>query len=284
MQIGLFSDTITGTSPEEIAARTRELGVEAVQLRLDWPGLDLAGAAADRARVRRAYQAAGVEIAALAAYTNLLHPDPERRAANRRHVEAAIDAASELGTRMVVTETGTYDATDGWGDHPHNGTPEAWAELLEVTGRLVRRCEREGAILAYEPYVNTVLSRSALAGQLAREVSSPALGFVLDVAGLLTPETLARNGEICAAALTDLGDRLVLVHADDVRYEGETARWLPLGWGETDAEALLGGLLRTGYAGAVIIEHLSESLVPEALAFCRDRLGRLGKEVLGTVG
>lgn len=71
MRLGVFSNTISGSSPEEVAECSRAAGVEAVQLRLEWLGLDVEGRAADRVRVRRAYEAAGIEVAAVAAYTNL---------------------------------------------------------------------------------------------------------------------------------------------------------------------------------------------------------------------
>ncbi len=56
MKLGVFSNTVGGGSPEQVAERSRHLGIEAVQLRLEWPGLDLLVSAVDRARVRRAYE------------------------------------------------------------------------------------------------------------------------------------------------------------------------------------------------------------------------------------
>lgn len=272
MKLGVFSETVHAGSPEEVAVRTRALGVEAVQLRAKWEGLDLAGSRAERARVRRAYEQAGVTVAALAAYTNLLDPLPARRRANQEQLEHIIGVAAELGTRIVVTETGSYDPASSWNDHPHNHTPAAWTELVEVTGRLVRHCEREGIVLAYEPYVNSVLDSAAAAQRLAEEIGSPALSFVFDPAGLTTAATIGRNRIITLEALALLRGRVALAHADDVRYEDGTARWLPLGWGDLDAAAVFEGLTATGFEGALIIEHLAESLVPQALAFCRSRL------------
>ena len=39
--LGVFSNTIGGATPEDVATRTAQAGVETVQLRLEWPGLDL---------------------------------------------------------------------------------------------------------------------------------------------------------------------------------------------------------------------------------------------------
>lgn len=272
IQIGVFSDTIGGDTPEAVAARTRALGAETVQLRTEWSGLDLLGLVADRERVRRAYKEAGVAVAALAGYTNLLDPIPARREANRAYLERLIGVAHDLGTSVVVTETGSYDPASSWNDHPRNHTAEAWAELVDVTGALIALCEREGVILAYEPYVNSVLDSARAARRLADEVDSPRLAFVLDSAGLMTPETLTRNRDVTVEALDLLRGRIALAHADDVRYEGSAARWLPLGWGDLDADAVLGGLSAAGFDGALIVEHLAETQVPEALAFCRERL------------
>jgi sugar phosphate isomerase/epimerase len=274
MKLGVFSDTIGGGSPEEVAERTRALGVETVQLRLDWPGLSVLDSAADRAQLRRAYESVGLEIAALAGYTNLLDPRSDRRQANRQRFEQVIRIAPELGTRLVVTETGTYDPLGKGNDDPHNHTPEAWAEFVEVTAQMTHLCEREGVTLAYEPYFATVLGSARDAQRLTQELASSALAFVLDSAGLMTPATLSHNRAITAEAVELLRGHIALAHADDVRYDGDKARWLPLGWGDLDADAFLDGLVRTGYDGAVIIEFLEESQVTEALTFCRERLSR----------
>ncbi|MGH2344293.1 MAG: sugar phosphate isomerase/epimerase family protein [Chloroflexota bacterium] len=272
MRVGVFSNSISGGSPEEVAERSRAAGVEAVQLRLEWPGLDVEGRAADRARLRRAYEAAGIEVAALAAYTNLFDPRLERRRANRARLEHLIQITPEFGASIIVTETGSYNPDDSWSDHARNHTPEAWEDLLAVTDHLVRCCEQAGVVLAYEPYVNTALSSAAEARRLADDIGSSALAFVFDGAGLVTPQTLPNNKTITEEALALLRGRIALAHADDVRYEDGKARWLPLGWGALDAAAVFTGLLTVGFVGALIVEHLAESLVPEALAFCREQL------------
>lgn len=273
MKLGVFSNTVAGDSPERMAQRSRDLGIEAVQLRLEWPRLDLLVSAVDRARVRRAYESVGIEIAALAAYTNLMAPDPETRRRNHVWFSDVARVAPELGTRLVVTESGSYHPTDTWQDHPTNHTPQAQEELAEVVAPLVELCEGEGVTLALEPYVANVLASAVQAAQLAATLGSPALGFVLDTAGLVTPETLPRNAEVTTEALAALAGRIVLAHADDVRYdEAGQAAWLPLGWGDLDADAFLRDLAHSGFQGALIVEHLAEALVPQALTFCRERL------------
>jgi sugar phosphate isomerase/epimerase len=270
MKVGAFSDAIHADTPEDVALRSRAAGMEVVQLRMEWPGLDLLGSAGDRARIRRAYAGAGMEIAALAGYSNILHPEPARRQAALERLERLICLAPELGADLVVTEAGTFDAVDAWASHPHNQTADAWRQLVEVTAWLVTRCEREGVRLAYEPYVATVLSGAHAAHRLSAEIGSPALCFVFDGAGLVTPETLPDNRKITAEACQILAGQIALAHADDVRYEAGRARWLPLGWGDLDAPAVFSGLAGAGFAGALIVEHVSEDLLPAAIAFCKE--------------
>ena len=92
----------------------------------------------------------------------------------------------------------------------------------------------------------------------------------------MTPQTLADNAHITAEAADLLKGRIALAHADDVRYEDNAARWLPLGWGDLDAEAVFAGLAAVGFDGALIVEHLAEALVPQALAFCREQIRASG--------
>jgi sugar phosphate isomerase/epimerase len=272
IRVGAFSDAVRGATPEEVARRSAMAGMEAVQIRTQWPGLDLLGTGKDRARVRRAYTETGIEIAALAAYTNLLTPDVEGRRAAHAQLELVIRLAPEFGTDLVVTETGTFDPDDAWADHPHNHTVDAWMQLVEVTQRLTMLCEREGVRLAYEPYVATVLHSARAARRLADEVASSALWFVFDGAGLTTAQTLRDNSAITAEACELLAGRFALAHADDVRYENGRARWLPLGWGELDTNAVFAGLARAGFDGALIVEHVREDLLPEAVDFCKRRI------------
>ena len=272
VRVGVFSDAIGGRAPEDVAERTRRAGADAVQVRLTWPGLDLLGSATDRARVRRAYERSGVEIAAIAAYVNIFDANPDRRHANRSYLADAIRIAPELGTPLVVTESGSYNPLDAWGDHPHNHSDAAWADLVAITRDLTALCAREGAQLVYEPYVNSVLDSARAARRLADEIGSPALAFVLDPAGLTTAETIGRNAAITREAFALLDGHIALVHADDVRYEAGRARWLPLGWGSLDAGTVVDGVAASGYDGAIIVEHLAEELVPEATRFVRERL------------
>ena len=109
MQLGIFSDVISGRDPEEIAARTRAFGFECVQLRLTMPGVDLTAEGitkADATRVRRAFEREAVAVGGLAAYANLTHPDPDRRRRNVAGFQNRIRWARAFGT-TVVTETGT---------------------------------------------------------------------------------------------------------------------------------------------------------------------------------
>jgi len=196
----------------------------------------------------------------------------ERRRQTHERMEQLIRLAPELGVDLVVTEAGTFNPHDHWADHPFNRTSQAWTELVEVTGRLVHLCEQQGVRLAFEPYVETVLYSADAARRLAHEIGSAALAFVFDAAGLMPPGTMSVNREVTMEACAALGDRIALAHADDVRYEDGRARWLPLGWGDLDAGAVFAGLAGAGFDGALIVEHVAEDLLPDALAFCRGRL------------
>lgn len=120
MRIGVLTDALERLSLEEAAAWCAEAGIDAVELGVGGyspaPHAALASLARDRAERERllgTLREAGLELAALNASGNPLHPD---RAVGERHgaeLRGAIELARRLGVERVVAMSGCPAAPGG---------------------------------------------------------------------------------------------------------------------------------------------------------------------------
>jgi sugar phosphate isomerase/epimerase len=275
MRASIFSNVITGRTPAEAAAKTRSLGLSSVQFVPAYVnvgfGFDQAVAGSDDfAEWAEAYRQEDIEICGVAGYVNLLHPDKDRQ---RRNIEALKDflrRMAVLGTRYISTETGSYATTSDWDFDPQNRTLEAWDELRRVTEELVDVAAAEDAVILYEPYIVNVCHTPELGAKFVREFDSPHLAMLMD------PTNWFENELVRAEVVQDVIRRgfeaerglFRLAHAKDVAppEPGSPKPALPgPGKGILDYATYVTLLREHEYDGPLVIEHLTEEKVPEAL-------------------
>src|SRR3954454_11470913 len=99
LKLGFSAWAMRELPVEQQIAIVREAGYASICLVSDprFASLDaLTVDAAERRRIRRLLNEAGLELSALAAHASLLEPDEAARAANRKRIEATIDLAVDL--------------------------------------------------------------------------------------------------------------------------------------------------------------------------------------------
>ena len=263
---GVFARTYAHRDLAELFGRIRADGFAAVQFNLSCAGLSPLPAdlpAGLPGRVRRAADAAGVDLCALSGTYNMAHPDPGRRAADRIGFANVVRAATDMGVPLVTLCTGSRDPADMWRAHLDNGTPDAWSDLRGELDFALDHADRAGLRLGVEPEPGNVVSDAAVARSLLDEVGNECLGIVLDAANLLPPEALPRQASIVAEACALLGQRLFLVHAKDVDAAG---RVVPAGRGAVDLPAFVAAVRRTGYDGPLVGHNFAEHEAPGVAA------------------
>ena len=281
MHLGIFSNVVNGDSPEEVAAKTRGYGLQAVQFIPAASGIgfgfDKPALGDDFPRWASAYRNEGVEIAGVGGYMNLLHPDPQKRAAT---IETFKDflrrMRPELGTRLISTETGTYATSSDWDADPRNRTDAAWDDLRRVSEDLVRVAEREDVVILYEPYIVNVAYSPDLGARIVREIDSPHLRLLMDptnwfeVASLDAVRAAIEHGFEIERGL------FLLAHAKDVTHPTTDPRKPDLpaaGQGLLDYATYIRLLREHGYDGALVIEHLTEEEIPATVSYVERYLG-----------
>lgn len=279
MKLGIFSDVISGKDPEEMAAKTRALGFQTVQLRLNTPDVDLSPQGIterDAARVRRAYEGEGISICALAAYTNLTHPDPERRKQNVDGFKNRLRWARAFGTTVAATETGTFNRDSEWEADPFNDSDAAWQEFLGILAPCVRVAEEHEVEIALEAYVENVMNTAARARAAVTHFGARRVRLVMDPNNYFTPALLEQQPEVLRDVFAQVGEYIALAHAKDVQpVPGQRKCALPrAGTGVLDWPLFVQLLRGTGFDGALVIEHLKEHEAPETRDFVLQQLSK----------
>jgi sugar phosphate isomerase/epimerase len=114
MRIGVYSDSLPELDRLQFFAWCAERGIRDVELGVGawgpWPRphLDLATivSQSERDRLKGELGEFGLRLAAVNAAGNLLHPDPDRRADAQARFEAALDLATALGVKRLITMSG----------------------------------------------------------------------------------------------------------------------------------------------------------------------------------
>ncbi len=206
-------------------------------------GLDaLTADTAERKRIRRLLDDAGLELSAVCGHATQLDPDPEKRAANAERIRATIDLAADLagpeGPPCVVSM--------GY------GTPETYEQdrelIAERFGELAEYAVKRGIVIALEPHVGQAFDQPEKVVWLMDRINSPGYRANLDNSHF---ECMGR----------DLDEYLPLLIPYSVHTELKDQRgiypnheYLVPGEGDFDYARYLSAMQKAGYSGYVTIE------------------------------
>ncbi|HTT70927.1 MAG TPA: sugar phosphate isomerase/epimerase [Anaeromyxobacteraceae bacterium] len=275
MKLGIFAKIFAGTAPREVLATVRRAGYRAVQYNLACSGLGPLPEAVrgeDADAVAAAAALAGVEISAVSATYNMVHPDPRQRRRGREGFAAVAGAAGRLGCRLLTVCTGSLDPGDQWRYHPDNAGGAAWRELCLECERLVTLAEAYDLCIGVEPELANVVDTPRRARALLEEMGSDRIRIVLDPANLFQLASPPQARQLVEAAVDLLGDRIALAHAKDRDAQG---RVTAVGGGVVDFRHYLKALSRAGYRGSLVAHGFPEARAVEVAAFLSAELEAL---------
>jgi 4-hydroxyphenylpyruvate dioxygenase len=222
----------------------REAGYASMAL-VSGPGFGvdaLQADAAERKRIRRLLDDAGLELSAVCGHASQLEPDPEKRAANADRIRATVDLAADLaessGPPCVVSM--------GY------GTPETYEQdrelLAERFAELAQHAVSRGVVIALEPHVGQAFDQPEKIVWLMDRIDSPGYRLNLDNSHF---ECLGR----------DLDEYIPLLMPYTVHTELKDQRglwpnheFLVPGEGDFDYARYLSAMDAAGYDGCVTIE------------------------------
>lgn len=298
ISVGIFNGYYPYDLDESIK-RIKADGFTCVQLDLSFKGMDLGpeDLTVEKChKIRDAFRDANIPIVAISAYTNLVSPDPVKKAKNIAYVKTLLRFARDLGTPYVISETGTYDTESDWVYHEKNGTEEAFQEIAAVIKDLAVHAHEHNAVFLIENYVNNIIGSVDQVLRLFKVVDHPGLGLLLDPTNYFTSENINdMDGEL-NRIFNALGDRIKIAHAKDCKPAEDTSEKhadidadeahtfrgagdieLPApGLGMLNYDLYLKLLAEKHPNIPIIIEHLEEPDIPRAKAFLDGKLKKAG--------
>ncbi|WP_053352853.1 MULTISPECIES: sugar phosphate isomerase/epimerase family protein [Leucobacter] len=302
IQIGIFS----GYFPydlETTAQKIQELGLNAVQLDLHFKDIDLSSGQITKEKAKRVqdtFRDHDAPICAISGYTNIVHPDLDKRRSNVERLKEIIRSARDFGTPYVISESGTFNAESEWDHDPHNRSEDAYEQVRSVLTELAQEAWDHGATFLLETYVNNVVGSVRETSRVFNDINHPGLELLMDPTNYFDASNIDDQAGVLNEVFDTLGDRVRIAHAKDVKRAGDDKSEKHADIGDDDALAShtfrgvgeielpaagLGSLDYDLYVRRLsernpnvplIIEHLDESDVPRAKEFLREVLKRQG--------
>lgn len=298
LSVGIFTGYYPYTLDETIR-RIKASDFNCVQLDVSFKDCDAIKGQLTREKaieIRNKLRDANLPVVAVSAYTNFIHPDPAKRAANIAYFKMMMDFAHDLGCTYVASETGTYNEESDWVWDDRNADEAVYQETLAIIKDLVAYGAERGVTFLVENYVNNVIGSVEQVERLFADVNSPYLGLICDPTNYFTQKNignmdaelekifdrLAPYMKIAHAKDCKLTDDLSEKHADIDADESHTFRGsggveLPAaGLGVLNYELYLKLLAKHHPNIPLIIEHLDEGDIPRAKAFVDGVLKKVG--------
>jgi len=270
--VALLTDALAHRSLGEVEAWCAERGIEALEI----------GVGGYSPAPHVAALPAGLEVVALNASGNPLHPDPAIARAHDAALRIALELAAEHGTPRVVAMSGCPGhgsrpvfAGGAWLPDMEGLWDEQWPQIARYWEQLSAWAPG-GVDICLELHPGTSIYNPASFARLA-EVTGENVKVNLDPSHFwwqgIDPVTAVRA---LAGRIGFVHGKDTLIHPDrvalhgvlDFRWPGAEMPWhfCAVGRGRPAAQwrALFGALAEAGYRGPVSIEHEDPDLSPEA--------------------
>ncbi|MEK5238751.1 sugar phosphate isomerase/epimerase [Paenibacillus sp. FSL L8-0470] len=218
-----------------------------------------------------AFRQAGVRIAVLGCYVNIIDPDPGKRAQALDDFSTHLRLARDFGASLVGTETGSV----GKGYTTDNFTEEAFQEVVVSVKAMVAEAERFGVTVGIEAGQNHPLHSAKLTRRLLDLIPSNNLQIILDCANLMSPDNYRQQEGVITEALELLGDRIAVIHLKDFTVEDGRIVIVPVGQGQLQFAPILHYMKYNRPHIQGLLESTSEPHLRESVDF----LQRLYSEV-----
>ena len=266
MELGIFETVFARPTLEETLDAIAAAGFTTIQWDYATAGIGSMPTAIPTSLpddIRRATDERGITIAAVGGTYNMIHPDPDTRAAGLASLRAIAASAATLGTDIITLSTGTRDAANMWRRHPDNDTPEAWADLIAALTEALAIADEHDVVLAFEPEPANVAKNARKARELLDQMGHSRLRICFDAANIAASDLDRDPGVVIDEAFALLGEEIVIAHGKDITKEGT---FCPAGTGIVPWPHVVRGFTEVGYTGPLILHSLSEGDIATARA------------------
>jgi sugar phosphate isomerase/epimerase len=298
----LLPGIFTGYYPytiDEVIRKIKAADFSCVQLDVSFKDCDAAKEPLTKQKanmIRDKFRDANLPIIAVSAYTNLVHPDPEKRKTNIAYIKTMMERAPDLGCPYVASETGTYNRDSDWVWHDDNASESAYQEACEVIYDITRFAREAGAVFIVENYVNNVIGSVDQVLRLFKDINLPNIRLICDPTNYFDDSNIGDVDGQLRRIFDALSDKMVIAHAKDCKraasaeekhaaidadeshtFRGSGAVELPAaGLGILNYDLYVKLLARDHPNIPLIIEHVDEGDIARAHEFVKATLKRQG--------
>jgi len=279
MRIGIRGHDLGMNTPEKFAQSVVDAKLESLQLVLPKAIIfdsEIAPILNDEltTTVKTQLDEKGIKVAMMGAYFNPIHSNKELVAKTVRNFKNHLKKAEFFGTKLVGTETGSYN-DDEWTWHENNDSEEAFGEVLQVFREILPIAEETGTYLTIEPAYHHVISTPSRLKRLVDELNSPNVRVIFDLFNLLHKGNTHEQRQLIDEMVEFFNDKIMIVHAKDFILEaGELVQVAP-GKGDLDYLYLIQKLQTLQTTPDIILE----GVIGEDIAFSRAFLATLLKQI-----
>lgn len=298
INVGIFTGYYPYTIDETIG-KIKQSGFNCVQLDVSFKDCDATKETLTKEKanlIRDKFRDANLQIIAVSAYTNLIHPDKEKRAQNIAYIKSMMSRAIDLGCPYVCSETGTYNTESDWVWDDYNATESAYQEVCEVIWDITTYAQKVGAHFLVENYVNNVIGSVDQVQRLFKDVNLPNIGLICDPTNYYNDDNIDHVDLQLRRIFDALSDNMRIAHAKDCKraesmeekhatidadeshtFRGSGAVELPAaGLGVLNYDYYLKLLAKDHPNMPLIIEHLDEGDIERAKKYVDSSLKRQG--------
>jgi L-ribulose-5-phosphate 3-epimerase len=266
-----FPPKADGSAPSQVEAiaAAKALGYDCIELTVEGSGgLTPATGQADAALIRKAADAAGIELltvaSGLAWGQSPTDPDPAVRAAAIENARRSLEICSALGARALLYLPGMVSAcfVPGYAPQPYE---ESLARARDAVRAILPTAERLKVKIAVENVWNRFLLGPVEMRDFIDGFGSEWVGSYFDTGNVMLyghPEDWVRT----------LGKRIAAVHMKDFRRNvGNLDGFVDLLSGDVDFPAVMAAFKETGCSGPFTAEYVPgrEGAAEKAIAALR---------------
>jgi sugar phosphate isomerase/epimerase len=224
--------------------------------------------------IRDAFAKADLVIAEVAAWRNVVPPEPEVRKAARAFVCDRLALADEVGARCAVTYIGSMGPDSDYEPHPDNLSQKGFDACVQCAREIIDTVKPKRAKFCLEMMQWELPDSPEILLELIKAVDRPAFAAHLDPVNLIvSPRQYYDTGALLRRCFELVGPWIVSAHAKDITMGTKACLHLDEvipGRGMLDYRTYLSQLDDKDIP--IMLEHLDDADYPEA----RDHLKSVG--------
>ena len=233
--------------------------------------------------IRDAFRKQDVLLAEIGTWNNMLHPDLAIRKTNVQANINTLALADEIGVRCCVNIAGSFDPNRWDGPHPKNISEEAFEITIDNVKKILHAVKPKRSFYALETMPWVIPDSIASYQRLLQAIDHPQFAVHLDPVNMInSPERFYNNTAFLKECFRNLGDKIVSVHAKDIRMEPRlTIHLLEVrpGLGELDYRTFLREMNRLHLDTPLLLEHLPQDEYPLAQGYILNVAEEIGVSI-----